>query len=109
MDPHIGIWNWEFRACLFLSREYDFIVPYETVVDLDPPDIEKLMTNNTYPDLSPYQARSSEFPNEGCLFVTRRGLDEWLRVEGRVDIKKWVGLQTKYKVFNAPGTVISLI
>ncbi|MCZ6672767.1 MAG: glycosyltransferase family 25 protein [Verrucomicrobia bacterium] len=108
MDPHIGIRNWEFRACLFLSREYDFIVPYEAVVDLNPSDIENLMANNTYPDISPYQPRTSEFPYEGCLFVTRSGLNEWLRDEGKVDLTKWTGLHKKYKVFNAPGTVISL-
>ena len=108
MDPHIGIWNWEFRACLFLSREYDFIVPYETVVDLNPSDIDELMANNTYPDLTPYQPRSNNFPNECCLFFPRRGLDEWIRNEGKVDIAKWARLHKKYNVFTAPGTVISI-
>jgi hypothetical protein len=108
MNPYIAIWNWEFRACLFLSREYDFIVPYETVVDLNPSDIDELMANNTYPDLSPYQPRSNKFPNECCLFFTRSGLDDWMRNVENVDLTKWVWLHKKYKVFNAPGTVISI-
>jgi glycosyl transferase family 25 len=108
LDSKIVLLNWDFRACLMLCDDYDLVIPYENLVDLHAGDIDKLMANNTYPDLSCYSFSPNSEPDTGYLFFTRTGYEQWRHQEGQPDLSQWIRNSQNYRGFYAPGEALSL-